>query len=142
MSESIAMTPIEAPPRQLTPALRAARLRMAGLLSGLLVAGAFANPLRPLPIDLCGFRMLTGLPCPTCGLTRALCRAIQGDFAGSLAVHPAGVIVLAIMVAWLGWSLLEVRRGQPLWESGQRRAIRFAGVLASVVTIAFWVSEL
>jgi len=138
----IAMTGIEAPPRRLTPALRASRLRMTGLLSGLLVAGAFANPLRPLPIDLCGFRMLTGLPCPTCGLTRALCRAIQGDLAGSLAMHPAGVIVLAGVLAWMSWSLLEVWRGQPLWESGQRSAIRFAAVLASVVTIAFWISEL
>ena len=99
MSGRTAVTSIDAPPRRLTLALRAARLRMAGLLSGLLVAGAFANPLHPLPIDLCAFRMLTGLPCPTCGLTRALVRAIQGDFAGSLAMHPAGLIVLAMLVA-------------------------------------------
>jgi hypothetical protein len=142
MSERALMTPIEAPPRRLTPALRQARLRMATVLSGLLAFGALTNPLRPLPIDLCLFKTLTGLPCLTCGLTRAVCLAIQGDFAGSLAMHPAGVIVLAAVVAWLGWSLLEAWQGRPLWESGRRPAIRFAGVLASAITIGFWISEL
>ena len=133
---------VEAPPRRLTPALRQARLRTAGVLSGLLAAGALANPLRPLPFEVCVFHTVTGIPCPTCGLTRALCRAIQGDFSGSLHMHPAGLIVLAVLVTWLGWSLMEAWQGRPLWETGRHRAIRAASVLAAAVTVVFWIARI
>jgi hypothetical protein len=133
---------VQAPPRRLPPALRRARLRLAGVLAALLAAGAAANPLRPLPIDLCGFKWLTGLPCPTCGLTRAMCRAIQGDIAGSLAAHPAGVIAAAALVVWLAWLLLEAWQGRPLAESIRRPLIRATAALAGAIAVAFWISEL
>jgi len=138
---TVAVT-IDAPPRRLPDAVRLARLRTAGVLTALLGLGATVNPLRPLPFDTCVLKSITGWPCPTCGLTRAVCSALHGDFAGSLAFHPAGLIVLALLVGWLVWSLLEAWRGRPLWETGRGRAVRAAGYLAAAVSIVFWIVEL
>ena len=46
----------------------------------------------------CPMVILTGLPCPGCGLTRAVCFLLSGQFARSFALHPLGVFWLAAAV--------------------------------------------
>lgn len=48
--------------------------------------------------SLCPMVVVTGLPCPGCGLTRAAFRILHGDFVGAWKMHPFiyGVIVLAV----------------------------------------------
>lgn len=36
----------------------------------------------------CPFRYLFGVPCPGCGMTRALCAAVLSDFETAFAYHP------------------------------------------------------
>lgn len=105
---------IQAPPRLLTGDVRAARWRQAGFVALMLCAGFLTNPDRPLPFDVCLWRRWTGWSCPTCGLTRAICHALHGDWSGSVALHPAGPLALAALVTWAVWSALEAWRGQPL----------------------------
>lgn len=52
-------------------------------------------------------RALTGVPCPTCFLTRATELALHGDLGGSLQQHAFGPLAAATLV---GWSVLAVRR--------------------------------
>jgi uncharacterized protein DUF2752 len=78
--------------------------------SGALGAGTFAalgtTLASRLPGSVCVFRELTHMGCPTCGLTRSLTRLAHGDLAGSLAVHPWGlVLVVQAIVAWAVWGL-------------------------------------
>ena len=40
-------------------------------------------------ISFCGFRTLTGIECPFCGLTRAFASASTGAFSQATANHPA-----------------------------------------------------
>lgn len=75
-----------------------------------LVGGLLANPDRPLPFEVCGFRYLTGWNCPLCGLTRSVCHALHGHWAQSWACHPAGILVAAGLVGSVGLSI--VRRGR------------------------------
>ena len=96
------------PPRILTTVERTARLREIALAVAAIVFAAFANPNRPLPIDICLWHRFTGFECPTCGLTRAFCHAVQGNFAQSLAMHPAGILLFAALAGWIGWSLTEL----------------------------------
>jgi len=72
-----------------------------------LVAAAAVGLLRldRIPLTLCVFKGLTGLPCPTCGSTRALGRLFALDFAGALAMNPFTALV-AVLVA--GWAVADL----------------------------------
>ncbi len=51
-----------------------------------------------LPLPQCGFHVLTGLPCPTCGLTRATRQLLHGNVAGAFHFNPLGVCVAGALV--------------------------------------------
>ena len=108
------MLRIDAPPRLLATTERFARLRTSAVLSAMLAAGALVDPSRPLPFDVCLLKRLTGLSCPTCGLTRSVCHLLQGDLTGSLALHPAGIPVVVGLAGWIALSGFEAIRGRRL----------------------------
>ena len=67
--------------------------RVSGLAlgaAGLLYA---VSPIHP-PL-ICPLRTLTGIPCPFCGMTRAVTAAMQGHLWASLRYQPAGLLLLA-----------------------------------------------
>ena len=103
-----------APPVLLTATARRARARESAFVSAMLAFAAIANPDRPLPFDVCLWHRLTGYRCLTCGLTRALCHAIQGDWAGSVAYHPAGILALVLLAGWAVRSALEASTGEAI----------------------------
>ncbi|MGI8593385.1 MAG: DUF2752 domain-containing protein [Solirubrobacteraceae bacterium] len=51
---------------------------------------------------LCPFRLVTGLPCPFCGMTRSLLALGQGDLGASVRLHPLGpvLVVVAVLGLW------------------------------------------
>ena len=66
----------------------------------------------------CPLRALTGVPCPTCFLTRATGAALTGDLSGSLQWHLFGSIAALGLVFWSVLALRQRRlipRGLPLW---------------------------
>jgi hypothetical protein len=80
---------------------------------GLLAAAAVGLlRLDRIPLTLCVFKGLTGLPCPTCGSTRALGRLFALDFAGALGMNPFTTLVAVIVAAWAvaDLALLPLRR--------------------------------
>jgi hypothetical protein len=88
-----------APPRE----LRATWLAAAILVGGALLPPAWASAGPP----LCPFRLLTGLPCPGCGLTRSLVSLLHGDLSAAVLFHPLGPIAASILLALV---IIEVRR--------------------------------
>ncbi len=50
--------------------------------------------------SFCPFKMLTGLPCPGCGITKSLVAIYQGEFLKSLQFHIFGILVMAL--CWIG----------------------------------------
>ena len=131
-----------APPRLLDRDRRRSKAWQAGAIAAVLAGAAFVDPNRPLPFEVCGFKLLTGLPCLTCGMTRALCHAVHGHWAQSVTWHPAGLILATGLVGWMIWSAAEAARGRPLAEAWRTRlgtALLVAGIAASLV---FWVGQL
>ncbi|TYL55530.1 DUF2752 domain-containing protein [Nocardioides sp. BGMRC 2183] len=47
---------------------------------------------------LCPFRLLTGLPCPGCGLTRSWVYATHGWWRESFLAHPFGLLSIAVVL--------------------------------------------
>ena len=53
-----------------------------------------------LPGISCPFRQITGVPCPTCFLTRSTCLAFQGDLENSFKMHIFGPFIALLLILW------------------------------------------
>jgi hypothetical protein len=75
-----------------------------GLIFGAIGAGATLAVgtlhLDRLPVALCYVKVLTGLPCPTCGSTRALGRLFALDLSGAFAMNPLAALAALALAAW------------------------------------------
>jgi hypothetical protein len=57
-------------------------------LAVVVLAVSFFLPVGGLGVDLCLFHASTGLPCPGCGMSRAISAISQGDLSAALALNP------------------------------------------------------
>ena len=53
-----------------------------------------------LPGISCPLRQITGVPCPTCFLTRSTCLALQGDLENSFKMHLFGPFIALFLIIW------------------------------------------
>ena len=70
---------------------------------------------------VCLFRRFVGIPCPTCGLTRAFAHLAKGEWSAAASLHPlAAPFAIEIGLLWIGWGLLLFApvRGPLRWLHG------------------------
>ncbi len=97
-----------------------------------------------LPIVLCYVKALTGLPCPTCGSTRAVGRLFELDLAGAFAMNPLTAAAALALAAWALADLALLGRRQALSVEVAPRAgtlLRVAAVAAIVLNWAYLVAS-
>ena len=103
----------------------------------LLAVGLRLGLAQYLPI-ICPLRRFTGLPCASCGLTRAAVALCQGQLGTATAQHLAAIPLAVVVLTWLfllGWEAVTQRSIiGPLWR-------RYAGPLTwltVVLMLAAW----
>jgi hypothetical protein len=107
---------------------------------GLLAAAAVRLlHLDRIPFPLCLFKAFTGLPCPTCGTTRALARLFGLDFAGALRMNPFMTLLAVVVAAWALADLALLPRRQALEVAVSPRVAFALRVGALVFFLANWV---
>ena len=100
-----------------------------------LPAGMLALELVRLPdTTICGLRVLTGLDCPSCGLTRAFQAMGRLDVAGAFRYNPLGPALFLGTLAFWGYATGMVCTGGrlrlPAWW--RRHRIHFAWVALAI----------
>jgi len=76
-------------------------------LVGVVWTGAyFLRPMVEHAPTTCTFRMVTGKPCPTCGMTRATCALAHGEWFTAMAYHPLVIPFWLALLALLGTHLV------------------------------------
>ncbi len=87
----------------------------------------------------CVMRRVFGLPCPTCGLTRAFSALAHGDWARASALHPLAPLVAAeFALAWALWGVAIARGAWPV-----PRRVTIATLIATGALLAgVWMMRL
>jgi len=89
----------------------------------------------------CGFRVLTGAPCPGCGMTRAVLALAEGDAATAWRMHPAVFALAAAVAAAVAAAAHEGITGRPSFRrAAERHGVR-AAVAAAVILGAVWTAR-
>jgi hypothetical protein len=69
----------------------------------------------PLNLPDCTFKELTGLPCPSCGMTTSFSMLVHGDVWNSLRANFAGTALATLGLLYIPWSLASAWRGRFLF---------------------------
>lgn len=68
-----------------------------------------------LPMPHCPLHTVTGLPCPSCGMTRGLGAFFQGDWQTAWMWNPLGIVLPFLVVGfWLYCLAIQLRWAEPL----------------------------
>ncbi len=90
----------------------------------------------------CGFWLLTGSPCPGCGLTTAFAHAIRGQWALAADANAFGLLLFVVVCAALPLALLGVSRGWSVDEVLERFSIGRWALAVAGGGVAMWVARL
>jgi hypothetical protein len=105
---------------------------------GLVVTFNTLNGITRSGATACALKTVTGVPCPTCGGTRAATHLAHGDVLAATAANP--LVSLGLMAA-LVWVLLRVATGRSLVlapsSPHQRRWLWAAGSAAFIANWAY-----
>ena len=131
---------------------RRERLRAVALLMMSCLILALAAWLEPDPhgmgthkqlgLSACSLPMLTGFPCPTCGMTTAFAHAVRGQLLSAFFAQPAGLLfailtMAAGMVSCL--TLVTTRNWRINWYRVRPNLVAFSAV---AVILGAWVFKL
>ena len=92
----------------------------------------------------CVFWHVTGLPCPTCGITRSFVALSHLDFHRSVAMHPFGIPAMGLFGLWWVLSLYGIVGGKPVgmlrWAHGRGALLALTGFALLIVfgAIRIW----
>lgn len=96
----------------------------------------------PNNLSLCLFRTFTGLPCPSCGMTRAFISLGHGDIHSSILLNPASILIY--IATWIGFllALLQIVFGKKVIEIiwNKYKKILFPGILTIMALV--WIYKL
>ena len=91
--------------------------------------------------SICLLRRATGLPCPTCGMTRSFCDIGRGEFGEALHQHPLGPLFYVLFGVLMVRSAIIALTGRPCLERMARIFI-FAILPLVAVLVTVWVVRL
>jgi hypothetical protein len=72
---------------------------------------------------ICPFRLMTGLPCPGCGLTRSFVSTAHGDFRDAFGFHLFGPLLFVGLIVYCALGVAAFARSRE-WRPLERLSLR------------------
>jgi hypothetical protein len=110
-----------------TRIVRLSLLAIAALLAGIFAIAFWLNPYdsdgKPrtmathtqLGMPPCNFVILTGKPCPACGMTTSFALLVRGDVSASLRANWTGTLIAVLWALTMVWAIAGGIAGRPLF---------------------------
>jgi hypothetical protein len=90
----------------------------------------------------CSFLVMTGLPCPTCGLTTAFAYMARLEITHALAANAIGPVLFGLTLASVPLCAWGCATAHPLSDTIKRlRLMRLVAIIAAAVAVS-WLSRL
>jgi hypothetical protein len=93
---------------------------------------------RQLGLPECNFKRITGLPCPSCGMTSSFALLMHGDLVNSLRANAAGTLLALMCLAYIPWALLCAVLGRRLLIRSFERVLLRLVVVFLVLMLCRW----
>jgi hypothetical protein len=87
----------------------------------------------------CTFQQMTGVPCPSCGMTTSFALLVHGDVGNSLRANAVGTLLAVFCLAFIPWSLACVLCRRPFFIRAFDRAVTWVVVIFLVLVLLRWV---
>ena len=63
----------------------------------------------------CTLRMLTGVPCPSCGMTTSFAHFVRGEWTSAVRANAAAFVLASLCALQIPWCWVSIARGR-LWR--------------------------
>ena len=90
----------------------------------------------------CAFHAMTGLPCPTCGLTTSFAYMARLQITSSIAAHPLGLPLFTLTTLAIGVALCGSVRAWSLEAVLARLRITRVAVIIAISAALSWLARL
>jgi hypothetical protein len=99
--------------------------------------------LAALRVPMCPVAIVTGYPCPGCGLTRATMALLHGDLHEAMHLHPLAPVVSPLVGGFLAYAVLAyvVVGRWPAVQGPAAARMAAAGIALWVVMFAVWIAR-
>ena len=86
----------------------------------------------------CGMKQAFGLPCFSCGSTRATIALFHGDLVRAVALQPLTMLIYLLTLIWGAGSFVALRKRRSVRLQLERREKIFAVVLVVMLPLMNW----
>lgn len=101
--------------------------------------GAWLVETQTIELSQCGLKSAFGIPCFSCGSTRATMLLLGGDVLGAIAMQPLTMLIFALILAWGVISGAAFLRGRSVRLKLGRREGLFAKLAIVALPLVNWV---
>jgi hypothetical protein len=129
---------------------RALLLTLAGFLVLVFALAIALDPYRPdgtarreethrqLGLPPCTFRVVTGVPCPSCGMTTSFALLVRGDLVNSLRANAVGTLLGLFCLAFIPWAVVSAYRAELLYITSVESTLTRLVVAFLVLMLLRW----